>query len=64
MAAFLIETDQGDQGGAHYVVAFVYDGLLQVLFQTLDIEVVNDLSKNTQSVRFTHFVVILTDVFS
>lgn len=42
--AFLIEADQGDQGGAHYVVAFVYDGLLQVLFETLDIEVVNDLS--------------------
>lgn len=44
MPAFLIEADQGDQGGAHYVVAFVYDGLLQVLFETLDIEIVNDLS--------------------
>ena len=44
MAAFLIETDQGDQGGAHHVVAFVYDCLLQVLFETLDIEIVNNLS--------------------
>lgn len=44
MAAFLVKTDEGDEGGAHYVVAFVDDRLLQVFFETLDVEVVNNLS--------------------
>jgi hypothetical protein len=44
MAAFLIETDKGDEGGAHYMVTFIYDRLFQVFFKTLDVEIINNFS--------------------
>ena len=63
MAALFVEVHKGYKRGAHNVVGFVDQGLLEVLLQGLNVDVVDDLGEDSQGVGFGHLVVVLPDVF-
>ena len=46
------------------MVALVNEGLLEVFLKRLDVEVINDLSQDSEGVGFAHLILVLSDVFS
>ena len=62
MPALLVQIVQRYQSGANHVVALVNEGLFQVLFEGLHVQIVDDLGEDPQGVGFVHLVVVLTHV--